>query len=828
MRTPISCVRSAARNDTSVSSSDVGPRGRRLRLRRHRPRQRDAGVRVAPPHLRAVRRGAHGRGVVRRSRPLERASRGAALLRPVRAVAARAGPRHLRRGAPSDLRRADSRGADARRPRAAPGARGGRHPDGDCLHLPGPLGAALGGAHRHRLPVPRDRVGRRGGAAEARAGCLSRSRAAARRRSGARRGDRGFEPGRRRGERRRHARRRDPASADAPARPQRGRPVRRARGGADLRPPAGSHGTRRKIPMKTMADDHAGTAAAPGPTPGEGGASLDFIRAIVAEDAATGRHHGRVATRFPPEPNGYLHIGHAKSICLNFGVAEEHAGTCNLRFDDTNPTKEDVEYVDAIKEDVAWLGFRWSAELYASDYFERLYQSAVDLIKRGKAYVDSLNPDEMRTYRGTLTEPGRNSPYRDRPVAENLDLFARMRAGEFPDGAHVLRAKIDMASPNVNMRDPTLYRIRHASHHRTGDAWCIYPMYDFAHPLSDALERITHSLCTLEYEDHRPLYDWLVNALIDGDKPQQIEFARLNLNYTVMSKRKLLQLVQQGQVTGWDDPRMPTISGLRRRGYTPEAIRDFCTRIGVAKKENVIDVAQLEHSVREDLNLRAPRVMAVLRPLKVVITNYPADQVEYVDVINNPEDASAGTRKVSFSRELYIERDDFMENPPKKFFRLSPGKEVRLRCAYFITCTDVVKDAAGHIVELRCTYDPSTRGGDSPDGRRVKATLHWVSAAHAIPGEVRLYDRLFSVEDPENVPNGRTFIDNLNPHSLEVLRDCRLEPSLASAQPGLRVQFERLGYFAVDDDSRPGALVFNRTVSLRDTWAKIAHKETPR
>jgi len=576
--------------------------------------------------------------------------------------------------------------------------------------------------------------------------------------------------------------------------------------------------------MKTMADDHAGTAAAPGPTPGEGGASLDFIRAIVAEDAATGRHHGRVATRFPPEPNGYLHIGHAKSICLNFGVAEEHAGTCNLRFDDTNPTKEDVEYVDAIKEDVAWLGFRWSAELYASDYFERLYQSAVDLIKRGKAYVDSLNPDEMRTYRGTLTEPGRNSPYRDRPVAENLDLFARMRAGEFPDGAHVLRAKIDMASPNVNMRDPTLYRIRHASHHRTGDAWCIYPMYDFAHPLSDALERITHSLCTLEYEDHRPLYDWLVNTLVDGDRPQQIEFARLNLNYTVMSKRKLLQLVQQKHVSGWNDPRMPTISGLRRRGYTPESIRDFCARIGVAKKENVIDVAQLEHSVREDLNRRAPRVMAVLRPLKIVLTNYPEDRVEEVDVINNPEDPSAGTRKVPFARVLYIERDDFMENPPKKFFRLSPGAEVRLRCAYFITCTDVVKGDGGEIVELRGTYDPATRGGDAPDGRRVKATLHWVSVAHAVPVEVRLYDRLFSIEDPENVPEGRTFIDTLNPRSLEVIGAAQAEPAVAALDVEARVQFERLGYFCVDSDSRKGALVFNRTVSLRDAWAKISQK----
>src|SRR2546426_11746452 len=474
---------------------------------------------------------------------------------------------------------------------------------------------------------------------------------------------------------------------------------------------------------------------------------LDFIRRIIEEDNRTGKWSGRVATRFPPEPNGYLHIGHAKSICLNFGVAEEHGGSCNLRFDDTNPTKEDVEYVDAIKEDVAWLGFRWTAELYASDYFERLYQFAGALIRRGLAYVDSLNADEIRQYRGTLTEPGRNSPYRDRPIQENLDLLAKMRAGAFEDGRHVLRAKIDMASPNLNMRDPTLYRIRHASHHRTGDAWCIYPMYDFAHPLSDAIEGITHSLCTLEFEDHRPLYDWLVANLIDGDRPQQIEFARLNLNYTVMSKRKLLQLVQQGLVSGWDDPRMPTIAGLRRRGYTPESIRDFCSRIGVAKKENVIDVAQLEHSIREDLNRRAPRVMVVLRPLKDVITNYQEGQVEELDVINNPEDPTAGTRQVPFSRELYIERGDFREDPPKKFFRLSPGREVRLRCAYFITCTEVVKDARGEIVELRCTYDPATRGGDSPDGRRVKSTLHWVSAAHAASAEVRLYDRLFSVKD---------------------------------------------------------------------------------
>jgi len=562
-------------------------------------------------------------------------------------------------------------------------------------------------------------------------------------------------------------------------------------------------------------------------------APVDFIRTIVEKDAASGKHGGRVATRFPPEPNGYLHIGHAKSICLNFGVAREFGGTCNLRFDDTNPAKEDVEYVDAIKEDVEWLGFRWDALFYASDYFEPLYQFAVALITSGRAYVDSLTGDEIRQHRGTLTEPGTNSPYRDRSVEENLDLFARMRAGEFPDGVHVLRAKIDMASPNFNMRDPALYRIRHATHHRTGDAWCIYPMYDFAHPLSDALERITHSLCTLEFEDHRPLYDWLVTNLAvspDGSRPQQIEFARLNLNYTVMSKRKLLQLVQQNVVSGWDDPRMPTITGLRRRGYTPESIRDFCARIGVAKKENIIDAAQLEHAVREDLNARAPRVMAVLRPLKVVITNYPEGQTEEVDVINNPEDASAGTRKVPFSRVLYIERDDFREDPPKKFFRLSPGKEVRLRCAYFLTCTGVVKDDRGEVAELRCTYDPATRGGDSSDGRRVKATLHWVSAAHAIGAEVRLYDRLFSVDDPEKAADGKTFLDNINPNSLEVLTTCQVEPSLASAAPGARFQFERLGYFCVDPDAKPGALVFNRTVSLRDAWTKLEKRnaETPR
>jgi glutaminyl-tRNA synthetase len=574
------------------------------------------------------------------------------------------------------------------------------------------------------------------------------------------------------------------------------------------------------LPQMTTEDTEQNTPAAP-PAP------ADFIRTIVAEDRAEGKHGGRVATRFPPEPNGYLHIGHAKSICLNFGIAEENGGTCNLRFDDTNPAKEDVEYVDAIREDVEWLGFRWDSLLFASDYFERLYQFAVELIRRGQAYVDSLNADEIRAYRGTLTEPGRNSPYRDRPAEENLDLFARMKAGEFEDGTHVLRAKIDMASPNFNMRDPTLYRIRHASHHRTGDAWCIYPMYDFAHPLSDAIERITHSLCTLEFEDHRPLYDWLVSSLGDSfgnDLPQQIEFARLNLSYTVMSKRKLLQLVQLRHVSGWDDPRMPTISGLRRRGYTPESIRDFCFRIGIAKKENVIDMAQLEHCIREDLNRNAQRVMAVLRPLKVVITNYPEGQVEEVDVINNPEDPSAGTRKVPFSRVLYIEQDDFKEDPPKKFFRLAPGREVRLRCAYFITCTEVVKGSRGEILELRCTYDPATRGGDAPDGRRVKATLHWVSAAHAGEAEVRLYDRLFLAENPEQDVPGKTFLDNLNPSSLEVLGGCLIEPSLAGATPGSRFQFERLGYFSVDPESRAGALTFNRIVSLRDAWARLAQK----
>jgi glutaminyl-tRNA synthetase len=552
-------------------------------------------------------------------------------------------------------------------------------------------------------------------------------------------------------------------------------------------------------------------------------APLDFIRAIITRDLETGRHKA-VATRFPPEPNGYLHIGHAKSICLNFGAAEEFGGTCNLRFDDTNPTKEEVEYVESIKEDVHWLGFDWQDRLYfASDYFEQLYDYAVHLIRRNMAYVDSLTGDQIRAYRGTLTEPGRESPYRNRSIDENLDLFARMRAGEFPDGAHVLRAKIDMASPNINMRDPVLYRIRRAHHHRTGDAWCIYPMYDFAHPPSDAIEKITHSLCTLEFEDHRPLYDWLVENLPVPARPQQIEFARLNLTYTLMSKRKLLELVQEKHVNGWDDPRMPTIVGMRRRGYTPEAIRAFCDRIGVAKRENVVDVALLEHAVREDLNRRAPRVMGVLDPLKVVIENYPEGQTEEFEVLVNPEDPSAGMRKVPFSRELYIERDDFREDPPKKYFRLAPGREARLRGAYFVTCIGFEKDpATSEITLLRCTYDPATRGGDAPDGRKVKATLHWVSAEHALDVEVRLYDRLFTAETPGDSGDYRA---DLNPNSLEVRPHCKIEPSVASAASGTRYQFERLGYFCVDADSRPGALVFNRTVTLKDAWAKIEARQ---
>jgi glutaminyl-tRNA synthetase len=546
---------------------------------------------------------------------------------------------------------------------------------------------------------------------------------------------------------------------------------------------------------------------------------VDFIRAIVAEDVAAGRNEGRVVTRFPPEPNGYLHIGHAKAICLDFGVAREFGGTCNLRFDDTNPTKEDVEYVDAIEDDVRWLGFQWRHIHFASDYFEQLYEYAVRLIRTGLAYVDSQSPDEIRVNRGTLTSPGVESPYRRRGVEENLDLFARMRAGEFEDGAHVLGARIDMASPNINMRDPVLYRIRHAHHHRTGDAWCIYPMYDFAHPPSDAIEYVTHSLCTLEYEDHRPLYDWVIDNLPVPSRPRQIEFARLNLTYTVMSKRRLLELVEDRRVSGWDDPRMPTIVGMRRRGYTAEAIRAFCERIGVAKRENVIDVALLEHAVREDLNRHAPRVMAVLRPLRTVIENYPEAQSEELDVVNNPEDPSAGTRKVPFSRVLYIDRDDFREDPPKKFFRLAPGREVRLRCAYFITCTRVIKDErTGEVVELYCRYDPATRGGDAPDGRKVKATLHWVSAAHAVEAQVRLYDRLFNTEQPGADGDYRA---DLNPNSLEVIRDAKVEPSAAAAPPGTRFQFERLGYFCVDPDSTPEHPVFNRTVTLKDSWAKI-------
>ena len=561
--------------------------------------------------------------------------------------------------------------------------------------------------------------------------------------------------------------------------------------------------------------------------------SLDFVRAIVAEDNRTGKHGGKVLTRFPPEPNGYLHIGHAKSICLNFGIAQENNGKCNLRFDDTNPVKEEQEYIESIKEDVRWLGFQWDNEFYASDYFEQLYDWAVLLIKAGKAYVCDLTPDEIRAHRGTLTEAGKNSPYRDRGVEENLELFEQMRQGKFPDGSRTLRAKIDMASPNLNLRDPVMYRILHAHHHRTGDKWCIYPMYDWAHGQSDWIEGITHSICTLEFENHRPLYDWFIDAIREAggsppgvtNRPQQIEFARLNLTHTVMSKRKLLELVRGKYVRGWDDPRMPTISGLRRRGYTPEAIREFCRRIGVTKYNSTTEIALLEQCVREDLNLRAPRVMGVLKPLKVVITNYPAGQSETLEAVNNPEDPAAGTRQVPFSGTLYIEQDDFMENPPKKFFRLAPGAEVRLRYAYFIKCTDVVKNDAGEVVELRCTYDPETRGGNAPDGRKVKATIHWVSAEHALAAEVRVYDHLFAVPDPEDVPEGADWKTHLNPASLEVLSPCYVEPSLGNASPRDFFQFERQGYFCVDPDSQPGAPVFNRTVSLKDTWRKIQQQD---
>jgi len=548
----------------------------------------------------------------------------------------------------------------------------------------------------------------------------------------------------------------------------------------------------------------------------------NFIRTIVAEDVNAGKHGGKVITRFPPEPNGYLHIGHAKSICLNFGLAAEFGGICNLRFDDTNPTKEEQEYVDSIIEDVRWLGFDWGDRLYyASDYFDKLYEWAVQLIKMGKAYVCDLSAEEIREYRGTLTEPGKESPYRNRSVEENLDLFERMRKGEFPDGSKTLRAKIDMASGNINMRDPVMYRIKHEDHHRTGNKWCIYPMYDYAHGQSDSIEGVTHSICTMEYEDHRPLYDWYLDEL-GIHHPQQIEFARLNLSHTVVSKRKLLRLVNEGYVSGWNDPRMPTLAGIRRRGYTPEAIRNFCDRIGVGKKESLVDMGLLEYCVREHLNKVAPRVMAVLHPLKVVITNYPEGQEEYLDAVNNPEDPNAGTRKVPFSKVLYIEKDDFMETPPKQFFRLAPGREVRLRYAFFIKCESVVKDENGEIVELHCTYDPATRGGDAPDGRKVKATLHWVSAPYAIEAEVRLYDYLFIKEDPNDVEEGKDFTDYINPKFLEVLKSCRLEPSLKDAKPGERFQFERMGYFCVDSvDSKPGSLVFNRIVTLKDEWAKI-------
>jgi len=581
---------------------------------------------------------------------------------------------------------------------------------------------------------------------------------------------------------------------------------------------------------------------ADGPNRNENGTErgLDFIRQIVADDIRSGKWGGRVATRFPPEPNGYLHIGHAKSINLNYGIASEFGGQFNLRFDDTNPEKEEQEYVDSIIEDVRWLGAQWDDRLfYGSDYFQSMYDWAVELIKKGKAYVCDLTGDQVREYRGTLTQPGRPSPYRDRTVEENLDLFERMRKGEFPDGSKTLRAKIDMSHPNLNMRDPIMYRIVHERHHRQGDKWCIYPMYDWAHGFEDSIEGITHSICTLEFENHRPLYDWFIDAVNEGrtddgsgpwgkkiHHPQQIEFARLNLTYTVMSKRKLLKLVKENYVRGWDDPRMPTISGMRRRGYSPSGIRNFCKLIGVNKFNSTVDVALLEHCLREDLNKTSPRVMAVLHPLKVVIDNYPQGQVEELDAINNPEDPAAGMRKVPFSRELYIEQEDFMEEPPKKFFRLAPGREVRLRYAYFITCQSVVKDATGQIVELHCPYDPATRGGDAPDGRKVKATLHWVSAAQALKAEVRLYDSLFIKENPDEAPEGQDFTANLNPHSLEILTECYVEPSVAAAAPLTRYQFERLGYFCVDPDSTPDKLVFNRTVTLKDTWAKIQKTQT--
>lgn len=562
---------------------------------------------------------------------------------------------------------------------------------------------------------------------------------------------------------------------------------------------------------------------------GSASVSTNFIQTIISEDLAQGKNGGRVHTRFPPEPNGYLHIGHAKSICLNFGLALANKGITNLRFDDTNPSKEDVEYVDSIQEDVRWLGFDWQERMfYASDYFDKLYEYAVQLIKSGKAYVCDLSADEIRQYRGTLTEPGQESPYRTRSVEENLDLFIRMRAGEFPDGSRVLRAKIDMASPNLNMRDPVIYRILRSKHHRTGDAWCIYPMYDYAHPLSDALEDITHSICTLEFADHRPLYDWVLDNVDYGceehGRPQQIEFARLNLSYTVMSKRKLRELVEKGYVRGWDDPRMPTISGLRRRGYTPEAIRDFCERIGVAKRDSMVDIALLEHCIREDLNRRAARVMAVLRPLKIIIDNYPEGREEWLEAENNPEDPNAGIRRIPFTRELYIEQEDFMENPPKKFFRLTPGGEIRLKHAYIIKCESVVKDDQGNIIELHCSYDPESKSGGATSGRKIKGTSHWVAAAHAVQAEVRLYDKLFMSENPDEEAAGLDYKANLNPESLEIVKNCMVEPGLKQVQPGDKFQFLRQGYFSVDYDSNDSKLVFNRIVSLRDTWAKVQNR----
>jgi glutaminyl-tRNA synthetase len=568
-------------------------------------------------------------------------------------------------------------------------------------------------------------------------------------------------------------------------------------------------------PVKTSAETSTESA--------ESGGRSNFIRDIIIQDLKAGKHGGRVQTRFPPEPNGYLHIGHAKAICLDFGLAAEFGGKCNLRFDDTNPSKEETEYVESIKEDVQWLGFKWDQLLYASDYFQQLYEWAVQLIKAGKAYVCDLSADEVRQYRGTLTEPGKDSPYRNRSIEENLNLFERMKNGEFPDGSRTLRAKIDMASPNLNMRDPVMYRILHMAHHRTGNQWCIYPMYDYAHGQSDSIEQVTHSICTLEFDDHRPLYNWFIEQL--GIFPsRQYEFDRLSITYTVMSKRKLLRLAQEGHVNGWDDPRMPTLSGMRRRGYTPEAIRNFCANVGVSRTNGITQLSHLEYFLREDLNKHAARVMAVLHPLRVVIDNYPDDLVEEMDAINNPEDPGAGTRKVPFSKVLYIEQDDFREDPPKQYYRLAPGREVRLRYGYLITCQSVVKDADGNVVELHCTYDPETRGGNTPDGRKVKSTIHWVSAANAVDAEVRLYDNLFTKENPNEVEEGQDFTSNLNPNSLEALAGCKVEPSLRDAAPGARYQFERMGYFCVDPDSAPGQPVFNRTIGLRDTWAKIEQR----